>query len=99
MGLHPNPKEFVMRYLACSVFAISCVSCAVSHPSAPVAANLSPQLPVICRLEQRDRTIVVLAGPHGPIYSVEGTGQEWTPSDQDFTQHVGMLWDGDDAIR
>jgi hypothetical protein len=30
--------------------------------------------PVICYLEQRDRTITVKAGPKGPVYSVKAAG-------------------------
>ena len=37
------------------------------------AKNVKPaaDYPVICYLEQRDRTITVKAGPKGPVYSVK----------------------------
>lgn len=35
------------------------------------AVKATPDYPVICYLEQRDRTITVKAGPKGPLYCVK----------------------------
>jgi hypothetical protein len=40
-------------------------------PAAGKTAKAAVDYPVICYLEQRDRTITVKAGPKGPLYSVK----------------------------
>ena len=43
-----------------------------AQPPAPAkVAKASADYPVICYLEQRDRTITVKAGPKGPVYCVK----------------------------
>ena len=40
-------------------------------PAPDKSVKAATDLPVICYLEQRDRTITVKAGPKGPLYSVK----------------------------
>ena len=40
-------------------------------PAPAKSVNVAANFPVICYLEQRDRTITVKAGPKGPVYSVK----------------------------
>ena len=40
-------------------------------PAPGKAVKAAADYPVICYLEQRDRTITVKAGPKGPVYSVK----------------------------
>jgi hypothetical protein len=42
------------------------------QPTAPAKVlKATPDYPVICHLEQRDRTITVKSGPKGPLYCVK----------------------------
>jgi hypothetical protein len=43
-------------------------------PAPGKSVKATANFPVICYLEQRDRTITVKAGPKGPVYSVKMTG-------------------------
>ena len=46
-----------------------------AQPSAPgKVIKAAADCPVICHLEQRDRTITVKAGPKGPVYCVKTAG-------------------------
>ena len=66
------------------------------HDSQPPAPGKSVKaaaadFPVICYIEQRDRTITVKAGPKGPVYSVKA-GERKSPLRQPFdrtTQRAG----------
>jgi hypothetical protein len=40
-------------------------------PAPGKSVKAAADLPVICYIEQRDRTITVKAGPQGPVYSVK----------------------------